>query len=81
MTREQLSFLSGHPSLASASWAAVDAFVKHGESYLTNGKFNRRQLFVATSLMICLVFGAFIGDVIGKRRESISFFINNKLRK
>lgn len=39
------------------------------------------NLFVATSLMICLVFGAFIGDVIGKRRESISFFINNKLRK
>ena len=32
------------------------------------------SFFVITSLTICLVLGAFIGDLIGKNRETILFF-------
>ncbi len=39
------------------------------------------NFFVTTSLIICLISGAFIGDLIGKHRESLNHFINNKLRK
>jgi len=35
--------------------------------------------FVTTSLMICLISGAFIGDWIGEKREYISIFLKNKL--
>ena len=38
------------------------------------------NLFAITSLMICLISGAFIGDLIGKNKERISFFINDKFR-
>ncbi len=37
--------------------------------------------FTITSLMICLILGAFIGDWIGDRRNRISIFLKNKLRK
>jgi lysylphosphatidylglycerol synthetase-like protein (DUF2156 family) len=37
--------------------------------------------FTITSLMICLILGAFIGDWIGERRERISIFLKNKLNK
>lgn len=39
------------------------------------------NLFVTTSLIICLISGAFFGDVISRNRERISIFIDNKLRK
>jgi hypothetical protein len=39
------------------------------------------SLFAVTSLIICLISGAFIGDLIGKNKEHISFFVNNKLRQ
>ena len=39
------------------------------------------NFFAITSLMICLISGAFIGDLIGKKRERISIFLKNKLRK
>ena len=32
------------------------------------------SFFVITSLIICLVLGAFIGDFIGKNRETVLFF-------
>ncbi len=35
--------------------------------------------FAITSLMICLISGAFIGDWIGEKRERISMFLKNKL--
>ena len=35
------------------------------------------SFFVITSLIICLVFGAFIGDFIGKNRETVLFFAHN----
>ena len=38
------------------------------------------DFFAITSLMICLILGAFIGDWIGKNRERISVFVN-KLRQ
>jgi len=38
------------------------------------------NFFAITSLMICLISGAFIGDLIGKNRERISIFVN-KLRQ
>jgi len=38
-------------------------------------------LFTVTSLMICWISGAFIGDLIGKNKERLSFFINNKFGK
>jgi FtsH-binding integral membrane protein len=38
------------------------------------------SLFAITSLIICLIAGAFVGDLIGKNRERISFFINDKFR-
>jgi hypothetical protein len=31
-------------------------------------------LFAITSLIICLVFGAFIGDLLGKNREALDSF-------
>jgi len=37
--------------------------------------------FAITSLMICLILGAFIGDWIGEKRERISIFLKNKLSK
>jgi len=39
------------------------------------------DFFAITSLIICLISGAFIGDLIGKNKERISIFVNNKLRK
>ncbi|MGA3061304.1 MAG: hypothetical protein ABSD92_13190 [Candidatus Bathyarchaeia archaeon] len=39
------------------------------------------NLFAITSLIICLISGAFIGDLTGKNRERISIFVNDKLRK
>jgi hypothetical protein len=39
------------------------------------------SLFAVTSLMICLISGAFIGDFIGKNKERVGFFVNNKLRR
>ena len=38
-------------------------------------------LFATTSLMICGISGALIGDLIGKNKERLSFFINNKFGK
>jgi lysylphosphatidylglycerol synthetase-like protein (DUF2156 family) len=37
--------------------------------------------FAITSLIICLISGAVIGDLIGTNGERISIFIKNKLRK
>jgi len=40
------------------------------------------DLFTITILIICLVLGALIGDLIGKKRETISLYaekIRNKL--
>ena len=37
------------------------------------------DFFAITSLMICLISGAFIGDWIGEKREHISIFLKNKL--
>ena len=39
------------------------------------------SFFAITSLMICLILGAFIGDWIGEKRERISIFLKNKLSK
>jgi hypothetical protein len=39
------------------------------------------DFFAITSLVICLIVGAFMGDLIGKNRESLSVFVNSKLRK
>jgi len=39
------------------------------------------SFFAITSLIICLIVGAFIGDLIGKNKEKINIFIDNKLRK
>ena len=38
-------------------------------------------LFDVTSLMICLISGAFIGDLIGKNKARISVLIDDKFRK
>jgi hypothetical protein len=37
--------------------------------------------FSITSMIICLIAGAFIGDLIGKNREQISIFLKNKLSR
>jgi cation transport ATPase len=37
--------------------------------------------FAITTLIICLISGAFIGDLIGKNIDGIKLFFNNKLRK
>lgn len=37
--------------------------------------------FAVTSLIICLISGAFIGDLVGKNKERISIFIDDKLKK
>jgi predicted neutral ceramidase superfamily lipid hydrolase len=39
------------------------------------------DFFAITSLVICLVLGALIGDLIGKNRERMSIFANDNLRK
>ena len=39
------------------------------------------DFFATTSLIICLISGAFIGDWIGENRKRKSIFLNNKLRK
>ncbi len=37
--------------------------------------------FSITSMIICLVTGAFIGDLIGNNKEQISIFLKNKLSR
>jgi len=39
------------------------------------------SLFLSASLMICWISGAFMGDIIGKNKERIGFFINDKFGK
>lgn len=39
------------------------------------------SFFATTSLIICLISGAFIGDLIDKNKERITFFVNSKFRK
>jgi cation transport ATPase len=39
------------------------------------------NFFAITSMIICLICGAFIGDQIGDNKEKISLFFENKFRK
>jgi cation transport ATPase len=55
-------------------WGAAGLWVQISGSIGDN-------FFAITSMIICLICGAFIGDEIGDNKEKISLFFENKFRK
>ncbi len=62
-------------------WAAMVLALSANGIILQIVNLTGTYFFSITSLIICLIAGAFIGDLIGKNKEAINIFINNKLRK
>jgi len=60
-------------------WAAIVLLLDATGFWLQISRSIGYNFFGVTSLIICLVSGAFLGDLIGNNKERISTFLNDKL--
>jgi hypothetical protein len=75
-------FLSAGASIIGFSiWAALVLSLNTVALQLQITRSIGEDLFAITSLVICLVAGAFIGDLIGKNAERIGIIVSGKFRK
>ncbi len=72
-------FFVGASIIGFGIWALIVLSLNATEVLIQISSSVGDSFFVITSLTICLVLGAFIGDFIGKNRETILFFAH-KLR-
>ncbi|MGO8805166.1 MAG: hypothetical protein ACLQO7_00980 [Candidatus Bathyarchaeia archaeon] len=59
-------------------WAAIVLFSNATGLRVQIASSIGNNFFATTTLIICLISGAFIGDVIGKNKEKISLFFESK---
>jgi hypothetical protein len=67
-------FFVGASIIGFGIWASIVLSLNASEILIQISNSVGDSFFVITSLTICLVLGAFIGDFIGKNRETILFF-------
>ena len=67
-------FFVGASIIGFGIWALIVLSLNASEILIQISNSVGDSFFVITSLSICLVLGAFIGDFIGKNRETILFF-------
>jgi len=67
-------FFVGASIIGFGIWALIVLSLNAAEVLMQISSSIGDSFFVITSLTICLVLGAFIGDFIGKNRETILFF-------